>query len=106
MKKVIICFYGTVSRSIKYTYKNLQNKLIDVVKEKYDVDTYMFNNNVNDELVDKRKLNNNDINLLKTKYFNEKSQIDIDNDISIKVRDEKINVKMRKIIQIKILKIV
>ena len=49
---VIICLFGVVSRSIKFTYKNLNDKLINIVKQNYDVDIYIFNNNVKNEIVD------------------------------------------------------
>ena len=90
-KKVIICFFGVVSRSIKYTHKKLESKIINVVKKKYDIDIYVFNNNVEGACVDNIPQNNNDVKLLKTTYFEEKCQSDIDKDIEHKIITENID---------------
>ena len=45
-EKVILCFFGTISRSIKYTYNNHIENIINVINKMYDVDIYVFNNNV------------------------------------------------------------
>ena len=94
-KKILICFFGVISRSIKYTYKNHQEKLIDILKKKYDVKIYGFNNNVENILVDNIKQNNNDIKLISFDYFEEKKQSDIDNEIDYIVNSKNINCKMR-----------
>jgi hypothetical protein len=94
-KKILICFFGVISRSIKYTYKNHQEKLIDILKKKYDVKIYGFNNNVENILVDNIKQNNNDIKLISFDHFEEKKQSDIDNEIDYIVNSKNINCKMR-----------
>ena len=52
MKKVLVCFFGVVPRSIKYTYSSIQKHLISILNEKYDVDIYVFNLNVKKTKVD------------------------------------------------------
>ena len=94
-EKVIICFFGVVSRSIKYTYKILEEKLINVVKENYDVDIYIFNNNVENTYVDGIQQNNNDVELLQRTFFEEKTQTIIDNDIKNEITSKNIICKMR-----------
>jgi len=93
--KVIICFFGVVSRSIKFTYKNLNDKLINIVKQNYDVDIYIFNNNVKNEIVDGIQQNNDDVELLQRTFIEEKTQYDIDNEINNKIKSKNIICKMR-----------
>jgi hypothetical protein len=77
-QKVIICFFGVVPRSIRYTHNNLKKNLIDVVKSKYEVDIYTFNNFVDNTLVDCVDLCNNDIKFMDMTFFEEEKQSDID----------------------------
>jgi len=60
-EKVILCFFGVVSRSIKFTYKNLEENILNVLKEHFDVDIYVFNNNVENMFVDGTQQNNEDV---------------------------------------------
>jgi len=92
---VIICFIGVVSRSIKYTHKNLEQKLINVVKKQYDVDIYIFNNNVENKYIDGIQQNNNDVSLLQRTFFEEKPQSVIDKDIHNEITSNNIVCKMR-----------
>ena len=77
-KKIIICFFGTCSRSIKYTHKNLKDKLINIVKKEYEVDIYIFNNNVEGEKIDDVIQNNHDVKLLQSDFYQEETQSYID----------------------------
>ena len=79
--KVIICFFGVVSRSIKFTNKILQERLINIVKQEYDVDIYVFNNNVENDFIDEIQQNNTDVNLLQCDFFEEKTQTTIDTEL-------------------------
>jgi len=94
-EKVIICFFGVVSRSIKYTYKNLEEKLINIVKQEYDVDIYIFNNNLENRIVDETIQNNDDVKLLQRTFFEEKTQSIIDNEINETITEKNIVCKMR-----------
>jgi hypothetical protein len=93
--KVIICFFGVVSRSIKFTYKNLNDKLINIVKQNYDVDIYIFNNNVKNEIIDGIQQNNDDVELLQRTFIEEKTQCDIDNEINNQITSKNIICEMR-----------
>lgn len=94
-EKVVICFFGVVSRSIKYTYRNLEEKIINIVKSHYDVDVYIFNNNVENTVVDGIPQNNNDVKLLESTFFEEKLQSAIDNDIKNTIVSKQIVCRMR-----------
>lgn len=95
-EKVILCFFGAVSRSIKYTYKNLEENILNVLKEHYDVDIYVFNNNVENAFVDGTQQNNDDVALLQRTFFEEKTQTSIDNDINKEITSKNINTRMRR----------
>jgi len=91
-KKIIVCFFGVISRSIRYTHKSIERNLIDVLKKNnYDVDIYVFNNNVGNCKVDGCKSNNMDYKLLKPTYFEEKSQKDIDSIINTTIKTKNID---------------
>jgi hypothetical protein len=94
-EKVILCFFGVVSRSIKFTYKNLEEKILNVLKEHYDVDIYVFNNNVEKSLVDGIQQNNDDVTLLERTFFEEKTQSLIDHDIHNEITSKNIICRMR-----------
>jgi len=94
--KIVICFFGVCSRTIKYTHHNHLKNIIDVIKNDYDYDIYVFNNNVGDTLVDGIKQLNDDVNIiLKADIFEEMNQIDIDEKINEKILRDNINIKMR-----------
>lgn len=94
-EKIIICIFGTISRSIKFTHENHIEKIINILKKIYDVDIYVFNNNVEDNLIDGIKQNNNDYRIIKYNFFEEEKQFDIDNKISEKINKENIICKFR-----------
>ena len=95
-EKVILCFFGTISRSIKYTYNNHIENIINVINKMYDVDIYVFNNNVEKKTIDGIKQNNDDVKLINSNYFEEEKQTFIDNTIIQKLIKKKINPVMRK----------
>lgn len=93
--KIAICFYGVCSRSIKYTYHNHIKNIIDIIKQDYDYDIYVFNNNVGDILVDETKQFNDDVKIIESNIFEEMNQTDIDDKINEKISRDNIDVKMR-----------
>lgn len=92
--KVLIAFYGVISRSLEYTYDKLKENLIDVLKSKYQVDIYGFNNNVHGKYVDGIKQNNNITDLIKYTVKEEKTQDEIDSIIKTTIKLKNIKVKM------------
>jgi hypothetical protein len=93
--KVLVAFFGVISRSLKYTNNNFKKNLIDILKTKYHVDIYAFNNNVQNKYVDGVILNNNDIKFLNYTFIEEKTQEEIDLIIENKINLNKIIKKMR-----------
>ena len=79
--KIIICFFGVVSRSIRFTCKSLEDRLINIVKQEYDVDIYIFNNNVENDYIDGIQQNNHNVSLLQRTFFEEMTQTIIDNEL-------------------------
>lgn len=92
-KKCILCLFGVIPRSIKYTYKSINDRIIEPLKKDYDVDIYIFNLNVDKTKVDGVILNQNDIDILPYKYKEEYNQEKLDTDI--KELKKNINFKFR-----------
>ncbi len=95
-EKVAICFFGVISRSVKYTHANLKSMLIDIAKRCYDVDIYIFNNNIENTPIDSNIVNNNDKDLLEANFIEEEKQTSIDIKIKTLVQTKKINCTMRR----------
>jgi hypothetical protein len=92
-KKAIVCLYGVIPRSIKYTIKTMKENIINTLKEHFSVDIYVFNMNVENELVDDTLVNQNDINLIPYTFFEEKYQKDFD--LELNELQLKYNLKFR-----------
>ena len=82
-KKVVICFCGVFARSIKYTHFNLKKKLIDIIKKEYDVDIYIFNNEVGDCIIDGVNVKDNIDKFIEYTILEEESQSFIDKKIEL-----------------------
>ena len=93
-ERIILCLFGVIPRSIKYTWDSIKKNIIDVLSKEYIVDIYVFNLNIENTLVDNRILNQKDIDLIPYDYFEEKYQKDIDIQIDDKCKIE--NCKLRK----------
>jgi hypothetical protein len=79
--KVVVCLFGVIPRSIKYTWNSINKNIVEPLKKEYDVDIYIFNLNVEDTKVDGVKLNQKDIEIIPYDYKEEEKQSLIDNDI-------------------------
>jgi hypothetical protein len=77
--KIVICFFGVIARSLRYTHFNLKNNLIEICKRCYDVDIYIFNNK-----------------LLDANFIEEEKQVNIDLKIKKLVSEKNIICKMRR----------
>jgi len=93
--KIVICFFGVISRSIRYTHTNLHHMLINVAKRNYDVDVYIFNNNIEDTPIDSTIINNDDKELLHADYTEEEKQTLIDTKINDFIKSNNIVCTMR-----------
>jgi hypothetical protein len=82
MEKVCLCFFGVIPRSIKYTIKSIEDNIINQLREKYIVDIFIFNLNVEHTKVDNNILNQKDINLIKYNFYEETKQTDLDLEIN------------------------
>ena len=82
MKRVVVCFFGVISRSIRYTFESIKSNIIDVLKDNdYEVEIYVFNLNIKDTKIDNIIIDQSDISLIPYNYFEEEYQSKIDNEI-------------------------
>ena len=83
MKRCVVCFFGVIPRSIKYTYENIKTKILEPLRKNYDVDIYGFHLHVGEDIcVDSTTLNMSDSNIIPYTVYEESSQVEIDNIIS------------------------
>lgn len=84
-EKIIICFSGVMNRSIHLTYDNITKQILDPVSLKYNYDIYVFNNNIENDIIDGVQITNNNLKCLKNiTFFEEETQTVIDNNIKKK----------------------
>jgi hypothetical protein len=69
MTKILLCYYGVIPRSIRYTYKSIEENIINILKNKYELDIYVFNFDIEDSLIDGFKIDNNDIKYINNYYI-------------------------------------
>jgi len=93
-KKIIVCLFGVIPRSIKYTWNSINKNIVQPLKTNYDVDIYVFNLNVEDTKVDGVKLNQKDVDIIPYDYKEEEIQSSYDKNI-IKICN-KIDCKIQK----------
>ena len=70
--------------------------LINVAKQCYDVDVYIFNNNIENTKIDSMIVDNDDKNLLEADYVEEETQVSIDMKIKEFVESKNIKCVMRR----------
>ena len=84
-EKIIICFTGVMNRSIHLTYNNIIEKILKPVSLKYNYDIYVFNNNIENDIIDGVQISNNNLECFKNiTFFEEETQTVIDNNIQKK----------------------
>ena len=82
LNKVILCFFGVVPRSIKYTYKSIEKNIINVLNNKgFQVDIYVFNLDIGNVKIDNTNINNSDIHIIPYTYLETYSQSELDKEI-------------------------
>ena len=82
---IIICFSGVMNRSIHFTYHNIIENILEPVSLKYNYDIYVFNNNIENDIIDGVQISNNNIKCFKNiTFFEEETQTVIDNNIKKK----------------------
>lgn len=81
-KKVILCLFGVINRSIKYTSEILYARIIKHLKKnQFLVDVFVFNLISDNCIVDGTNVNNNDYKMIEAKYYESKLQSELDNEI-------------------------
>ena len=97
--RIAVCFFGVVSRSISYTFSNLQQQLLRPLQQHplFDVDIYVFNNNVENAIVDTVPQDNTNIRVLTNiaTVTHEETQTNIDNHIRDHIHSKQIQVGFR-----------
>ena len=84
-KKIIVCLFGIIPRSIRYTWNNIKERIINPLKSQYNVTIYIFNLKVDaDFLIDNKRINNQDLYKIKYDYLEEYEQKSVDKDIENK----------------------
>ena len=79
--KVVVCLFGVIPRSIKYTWESINKNIIEPLKREYDVDIYIFNLNVENTKVDGVVLNQKDIEIIPYDYKEEELQTSIEHEM-------------------------
>lgn len=81
-KKIILCLFGTIPRSIKYTYNSIKKHIIDALKENnYILEIFVFNLNTSNNKVDGKILNQADISIIPYDYYEEHNQTILDKEL-------------------------
>lgn len=84
-EKIIICFAGVINRSIHFTYNNIIEHILEPVSLKYNYDIYVFNNNIENAIIDGVQILNTNLKCLNNiTFFEEETQTVIDNNIQKK----------------------
>lgn len=79
--RVAVCFFGVIPRSIRYTYESIVANIIDPLKEKYEVDIYVFNLDVGDTPVDDMPLCGSDVSIIPATCLEQRSQHEVDKEL-------------------------
>lgn len=88
-KRVILCLFGVIPRSINYTYPRIKEKFIEPIRRKHDLKVYVFNLDVGETKVDGMKMNQEDCKIIDADYFEQHLQTDADKEINELCEDGK-----------------
>lgn len=82
IKRIALCLFGVIPRSIKYTYGSIQNNIIDELSKYYYVDIIVFNLNTENDPVDTVILNQDDVKIISNiNQYEEEYQTNVDKKI-------------------------
>lgn len=95
-ERIVVCFFGVVSRSIQYTHRNLKDRLLSELEKEYDVETFVFNNIVDNTSVDGVVQTQHHVSLLPATYKTEKRQSVVDSEIAQTISDKNVIIRMRR----------
>lgn len=79
----LVCLFGVVNRSIRYTWDNINTNIVDHLKKNdIDVTVYVYNLICDNGLVDGINVNNNDHKIVQSKMYEWKLQSELDKEIN------------------------
>lgn len=87
MVSILLCYYGVIPRSIRYTHENIKQNIMDVLIDKYNVETYVYNFDIGDNLIDGEKIDKKDIKYIDYNYYEEEKQDIYDIEINNNYKD-------------------
>ena len=85
-KRICVCFFGVIGRSIRFTYKSFLKNLIEPLKKDNRVDVYVFNLDVGTKLVDNNSINAMHYRIIKADYCEHYRQDVLDKELQVYYR--------------------
>jgi len=79
--RIVVCFFGVIPRSIKYTWNSIKTNIIKPLQDEYLVDIYIFNLNVENNKIDGKPLDQSDVDIIPYDYKEEELQSNIEHEI-------------------------
>ena len=76
--KVLLCLFGTLLRSIRYTWPQLEHNIQRLRAHNISTDVYTFNNDIEGGLIDGVRVNESDVSIISATYREELQQNNID----------------------------
>ena len=105
-KRICICFFGVIGRSIRFTYESILKNLIEPLKKDNDVHVYVFNLDVERTVVDGRSVNQMNYKIIKADYCEQHKQSILDKELDVyyqegicKMRHDYTNIAIRNAIR-------
>ena len=86
-KRICICFFGVIGRSIRFTYESLLKNLIEPLKKENDVHVYVFNLDVERTVVDGRSVNQMNYRIIEADYCEQYKQSMLDKELDVYYQD-------------------
>jgi hypothetical protein len=81
-KNVVLCIFGVVNRSIKYTWQTIHKHIVKHLEDNhYVVDIYVFNLICDNCVVDGKNVNTTDYKIIKANIYESKLQSELDTEI-------------------------
>lgn len=85
---IVVCFAGVMNRSIHLTYNNIAKQILKPILTKYNYDIYVFNNNIENAIIDSVRISNSNLKCVEDiLFFEEETQSIIDNNINTKLKN-------------------
>lgn len=105
-KRICVCFFGVIGRSIRFTYESFLKNLIEPLKKDNDVSIYVFNLDVERSVVDGRSVNQMNYRIIAADYCEQYKQSILDKELDVyyqegicKMRHDYTNISIRNAIR-------